>query len=185
MCFKNVLIYLIGNKSDLEDKRQVTYEEGKKFADENNLVFFETSALNGNNIVWDYLKNFYITKNVYRYDSNTRSAATAFLKNNIANVIQDSVIINYLPHDRIVYIKDQLNQNMDNRALGALNSQLEPILRLLFFELNSRAADKQSISINDLDTLRKSYENYKEKVFINNSSCSNCSKLPVRMQHGK
>ena len=50
MCFKNVLIYLIGNKSDLEDKRQVTYEEGKKFADENNLVFFETSALNGNNI---------------------------------------------------------------------------------------------------------------------------------------
>ena len=129
-----------------------------------NIIYY---ALNGNNIVWDYLKNFYITKNVYRYDSNTRSAATAFLKNNIANVIQDSVIKNYLPHDRIVYIKDQLNQNMDNRALGALNSQLEPILRLLFFELNSRAADKQSISINDLDTLRKSYENYKEKVFIN------------------
>ena len=50
ICYKNVLIYLIGNKSDLEDKRQVTYEEGKQYADENNLVFFETSALNGNNI---------------------------------------------------------------------------------------------------------------------------------------
>ena len=50
VCYKNVLIYLIGNKSDLEDKRQVTYEEGKQYADENNLVFFETSALNGNNI---------------------------------------------------------------------------------------------------------------------------------------
>ena len=44
------MIYLIGNKSDLEDKRQVTTEEGKQFANENNLKFYETSALNGNNI---------------------------------------------------------------------------------------------------------------------------------------
>ena len=50
ICYKNVLIYLIGNKSDLEDKRQVTTEEGQKFAEENNLNFYETSALNGNNI---------------------------------------------------------------------------------------------------------------------------------------
>ena len=50
MCFKNILIYLIGNKIDLENKREVTYEEGKKFSEENNLVFFETSALNGKNI---------------------------------------------------------------------------------------------------------------------------------------
>ena len=50
MCYKNILIYLIGNKSDLEEKRQVTQEEGRQFAEENNLVFFETSALNGNNI---------------------------------------------------------------------------------------------------------------------------------------
>ena len=50
MCYKNILIYLIGNKSDLEDKRQVTQEEAKQFAEENNLVFYETSALNGDNI---------------------------------------------------------------------------------------------------------------------------------------
>ncbi len=50
MCYKNILIYLIGNKSDLEDKRQVSQEEAKKFAEENDLVFYETSALNGNNI---------------------------------------------------------------------------------------------------------------------------------------
>ena len=50
MCYKNILIYLIGNKNDLEDKRQVSKEEGEKFAKENNLVFFETSALTGNNI---------------------------------------------------------------------------------------------------------------------------------------
>ena len=50
MCYKDILIYLIGNKNDLEDKRQVSKEEGQQFAEENNLVFFETSALTGNNI---------------------------------------------------------------------------------------------------------------------------------------
>ena len=34
----------------MEDKRQVSLEEGKKFADENKLLFYETSSLNGNNI---------------------------------------------------------------------------------------------------------------------------------------
>ena len=50
LCYKDILIYLIGNKNDLEDKRQVSKEEGQQFAEENNLVFFETSALTGNNI---------------------------------------------------------------------------------------------------------------------------------------
>ena len=41
---------MLGNKCDLNDKRQVTTEEAKKFAEENNLKFFETSALDGTNI---------------------------------------------------------------------------------------------------------------------------------------
>ena len=44
ICFKNVIIYLIGSKNDLEDKRQVTYEKGEAFAKENGLIFLETSA---------------------------------------------------------------------------------------------------------------------------------------------
>ena len=50
MCYKDVLICLIGNKSDLEGRRIVSFEEGQKFADDNNLLFFEASAKNGNNI---------------------------------------------------------------------------------------------------------------------------------------
>ena len=38
------MIVLIGNKSDLKDQRQVTTEEGEKFAKKNALIFFETSA---------------------------------------------------------------------------------------------------------------------------------------------
>ena len=44
------MICLIGNKIDLENKREVSYEEGKNFAEENELLFFETSAKEGNNI---------------------------------------------------------------------------------------------------------------------------------------
>ena len=41
---KNVYKLLIGNKCDLEDKRKVTYQEGKDFAESNGMKFMETSA---------------------------------------------------------------------------------------------------------------------------------------------
>jgi len=44
-------IVIVGNKIDKnQEDRKVTYEEGKEFADENNLEFIETSALTGKNI---------------------------------------------------------------------------------------------------------------------------------------
>ena len=48
---KTITIILIGNKKDLEDKRQVTYEEGEAFAKENGLMFLETSAKTAYNVV--------------------------------------------------------------------------------------------------------------------------------------
>ena len=41
---------LIGNKCDLEDKRQVSYDEGKAYADSMGAEFLETSARDGTNI---------------------------------------------------------------------------------------------------------------------------------------
>ena len=46
----NVVIYLVGNKVDMEDKRKVSTEEGQKIADDNNLPFIETSAKSDINI---------------------------------------------------------------------------------------------------------------------------------------
>ena len=43
-------IILIGNKSDLEEERKITIEQGKEKAEFYKLAFMETSALNGNNI---------------------------------------------------------------------------------------------------------------------------------------
>ena len=41
---KNVYKLLIGNKSDLEEKRKVTFQEGTDFAKSNGMEFIETSA---------------------------------------------------------------------------------------------------------------------------------------------
>ena len=42
--FNNPSLVLFGNKADLTEKRQVTSEEAKKYAEENGLRYFETSA---------------------------------------------------------------------------------------------------------------------------------------------
>jgi hypothetical protein len=46
----NMTIMLIGNKSDLEHRRAVSTKEGEMFAQENGLVFLETSAKSAANV---------------------------------------------------------------------------------------------------------------------------------------
>jgi len=46
----NIVIMLVGNKSDLKHLRAVPTEEAKAFASENNLSFIETSALDASNV---------------------------------------------------------------------------------------------------------------------------------------
>jgi len=43
-------IVLCGNKSDLDNDRVVSYDEGKQLAEEYGVQFFETSALTGHNV---------------------------------------------------------------------------------------------------------------------------------------
>ena len=46
----DVLLIMAGNKSDMTDRRQVSFEEGQEYAQRMNLLFFETSAKTGQNI---------------------------------------------------------------------------------------------------------------------------------------
>ncbi|KAK4353741.1 hypothetical protein RND71_025935 [Anisodus tanguticus] len=46
----NVVIILVGNKSDLKDAREVTTAEGKTLAEAKGLFFIETSALDSSNV---------------------------------------------------------------------------------------------------------------------------------------
>ncbi|XP_040162362.1 ras-related protein Rab-14 isoform X1 [Anopheles arabiensis] len=52
----STVIFLIGNKSDLESTREVTYEEAKNFADEHGLLFAEASAMTGQNVEEAFLE---------------------------------------------------------------------------------------------------------------------------------
>ncbi|XP_042287818.1 ras-related protein Rab-6A isoform X1 [Thunnus albacares] len=46
----DVIIMLVGNKTDLADKRQITTEEGEQRAKDMNVLFIETSAKTGYNV---------------------------------------------------------------------------------------------------------------------------------------
>ncbi len=47
---KDVYKVLIGNKCDMENNRKVTVEQGKEFAEQHNMKFFETSAKESKNV---------------------------------------------------------------------------------------------------------------------------------------
>eukprot|EP01027_Heterolobosea_sp_BB2_P002056 GEZU01003094.1.p1 GENE.GEZU01003094.1~~GEZU01003094.1.p1 ORF type:complete len:183 (-),score=41.17 GEZU01003094.1:26-574(-) len=47
---KNLVVILVGNKSDLKDLRAVSTEEAKDFAEKNSLYYIETSALDASNV---------------------------------------------------------------------------------------------------------------------------------------
>jgi len=47
---QSMVIMLIGNKSDLDHRRQVSTEEGEKFAKDHGLIFLETSAKTAANV---------------------------------------------------------------------------------------------------------------------------------------
>ncbi|KAI3680446.1 hypothetical protein L6452_35217 [Arctium lappa] len=49
-CDMNVVTILVGNKSDLEDGREVSMDEGKSLAEAEGLFFMETSALDSSNV---------------------------------------------------------------------------------------------------------------------------------------
>ena len=49
-CEENIATLLVGNKCDLEEERVVSKDEAEQLAAENNMQYFETSALSGHNV---------------------------------------------------------------------------------------------------------------------------------------
>lgn len=51
-----MIIGIVGNKNDLFERREVEFEEGKKFSEENHALFFEVSAKN-----YESIENMFLT----------------------------------------------------------------------------------------------------------------------------
>ena len=63
---KNIIIAMAGNKCDIEEiDGKVDFKKGKKFAEDNNFIFYETSALKGigiENLFYDIGNKYYDLK---------------------------------------------------------------------------------------------------------------------------
>ena len=81
---KNVI--LIGNKKDLDNIREVKLEEAETFAETNNMMYFETSAKDGENV--DYLFN-YAAEKLYEFHKNNNDIQI----NNNDNVINSKDLL--------------------------------------------------------------------------------------------
>ena len=89
---KNVTVILIGNKKDLEDKRQVSYEEGEAFAKENGLMFLETSAKTAYNVVEAFnLSAQCILNNIERTGIDPTISSNINLNKGMENVNQGGI----------------------------------------------------------------------------------------------
>jgi Ras-related protein Rab-11A len=60
----DIVIMLVGNKSDLKAQREVATEDAKRFAEKNKLLYIETSALDGENIKEAFYRTVAATKDV-------------------------------------------------------------------------------------------------------------------------
>ena len=82
---KTITVILIGNKKDLEDKRQVSYEEGEAFAKENGLMFLETSAKTAYNVVESFnLSAECILNNIQKNGVDPTVNSNVRLDNNVS-----------------------------------------------------------------------------------------------------
>ena len=71
----DIKIFLIGNKSDLEDKREVSKDEAMKKAELHKTAFLETSAYNGDNIAKAFdelIEEIYKNNKSFIEDSNKK-----------------------------------------------------------------------------------------------------------------
>ena len=70
---------LIGNKKDLVEERQVSQEEVELFSQTNNMIYFETSAKDGDNI--DYVFSYTAEKLLEFYKGNKEELKKQLLPN--------------------------------------------------------------------------------------------------------
>jgi len=89
---KNCIIYLIGNKIDLESKRNISFDEANIFAKKENIKYVETSAIKNmrvEEVFTSLLKNIYEVKKGENKDNLFQNEGSNIGLRNTGNLIKD------------------------------------------------------------------------------------------------
>ena len=103
-CPQTTFLVLVGNKIDLENERQILYEEGASFAEKNNMLFIETSAKTGQNIENLFMKSVEVINeriNDGYYDLSTN---TCGIKKGNGDINNNNIVLN----------KENVDKNKNN-----------------------------------------------------------------------
>jgi len=83
---EDVQIILIGNKCDLIENRQISYDQGKEFANNIHINFFETSAKNSINIEEAFMTMIKQIRANYKSKSTTGFEVTSSISSSSSNI---------------------------------------------------------------------------------------------------
>ena len=85
----NIGMILFGNKSDLENDRDVTYEEGKNLADKLGCQYYEGSAMNGDNVEFVMNEIAKISNNEWKKTAENRMSIRL---SSVASIEEEKII---------------------------------------------------------------------------------------------
>ena len=89
-CQKDVKVILLGNKSDLEDQREVSQDEGKDLADENRFIFMESSCKDNYNVSDAFTTLVEMTNNEYNKFNKIKKSYSFVLNKNKKALIESN-----------------------------------------------------------------------------------------------
>ena len=92
---KTIIMVLVGNKDDLENEIDVSFDEGEQFAKNNNMIFYETSAKTGKNVneIFENTVNNIskkIEENYYDLENDSCGIKVGMIEGNLYNSINNN-----------------------------------------------------------------------------------------------
>ena len=190
---KNIIINLIGNKSDLNDKREISKEEGKNLAKKNNLNFMEISELNDENIniIFNEIIDKIYRNNVFEFynekeilDAPPPTPTPQFPKKEIDIFFSCPECSSPIE----IILIDEINNNIKFKCLNKKSHGIKYMSIKSFFEKIKESKKKNEDEYKIHCKKHISYQNNNYVTFCldcNIHLCKECLKTRIHLNHKK